>query len=91
MTRFLRHQNNQKSKRKRLNMAKIHTCKDCKWWESKNKEKFGDCKCAKIDISNDNDKGIDKDGAAATCCDDGYGTEFLTGPDFGCIHWEGKQ
>lgn len=64
-------------------MKTIGTCKDCKWWEKD--EHWGDnvgiCQSPKIA-----DPAID---AQAFQCTDKY-EDILTGPDFGCVHWEEK-
>lgn len=64
-------------------MKTIGACKDCKWWEKD--EHWGDnvgiCQSQKIA-----DPAID---AQAFQCTDKY-EDILTGPDFGCVHWEEK-
>ena len=62
-------------------------CKTCKWWEEEPDGGWGgddwrDCNHKKL---NGNQRGSD------VCVPIGWeGANIVTGPDFGCIHWEGK-
>lgn len=68
----------------------MNTCKNCKWWSTKipinvtTKKPMPELPryCCH---PNTNREGV-KDGMIS---DDGYGG-VETGPDFGCIHFEGK-
>lgn len=79
----------------------MNTCKTCKWWadsagtfiESKELKKlvpsmdpYHPCNCPKI--NQDVHANPAMDGAAAENMD-GH-PYFVTGPDFGCIHYEPK-
>ena len=59
--------------------TEIGTCKDCRWWRSEQSQTMKPCK-----------KEITADRYAV---DGGWGDNeykrgIVTGPDFGCIHWE---
>ena len=61
-------------------------CKACRWWgDEEDADRRGPeypCACDKVG------------GGWATVPDGCYGREWgdvYTGPDFGCIHWEGKD
>ena len=67
----------------------MNTCKDCKWWQDwRPKNTCGECvhshttkdwpMCDQVQENGEDD--ADGDGP--------YG--LLTGPDFGCVHWEAK-
>lgn len=57
----------------------MNTCKTCKWWGKI--DSYG--KCGKLTERQDTQ--YSPDDMLAIGCD-----EIFTGPDFGCIHHEGK-
>jgi len=67
----------------------IGTCKDCKWWVEdgfwKSTIGFKNCTHKKLDTDADGSK----DGAYIFTTDP-TDERFITGPDFGCIHWEAR-
>ena len=61
----------------------MDTCKTCKYWGESHR-----CMAPHV-VTSDEDE-PDADGVVA-CSNYGYGGGYLaTGPDFGCIHHEGK-
>jgi hypothetical protein len=62
----------------------VARCKDCKWWGSKAWIGPGRNHCDHPKVANGN--GEDADGAMDS---EEYGG-IDTGPEFGCVHWEGK-
>ncbi len=61
----------------------IGTCKECKEWGGR----F--CGSPKLDFGDATGPPLSADGAGATGYE-GDQASIETGPDFGCIHWEGK-
>lgn len=61
----------------------IGRCKTCKWWQGREKNKFGwiskYCDHPKIGGGD-----IETDGVEET-------DDLQMGPDFGCVHWEDKE
>ena len=56
-----------------------HKCGTCKHWRRNNYYPgFGDCRLLR-------DEGHE---LAKLVCDDDYGLNFLTKPEFGCVLWE---
>jgi hypothetical protein len=64
----------------------MKTCRTCRWWTGRT---CSNPKLAEWAIRDED--AIDKfpDSALATASDD-WGSQFITGPDFGCIHHEAK-
>lgn len=72
----------------------IGRCKDCKWWAADKRTEYvaaetdaAPCHCPQL--INIDEKGY---GAVAG---NGFGLDYpvcelFTGPEFGCVHWEGK-
>jgi len=58
-------------------MKEIGYCQDCKWWEDHDWEDEADKKACNNDSTLYQTNG-------------GQMHPFFTGPEFGCIHWEGK-
>lgn len=67
-------------------------CKDCRWWQGVGvdwPDGFKRCESPKIVDISERETDVPADGAAFSDIE-GYGADFLTGPEFGCIHFEAK-
>ena len=63
-------------------------CKDCKYWvpaEECDEFQAGDCQCPKFSGGNYRED-LDADGLFVGAYDDFL--VFITGPEFGCVHFE---
>jgi hypothetical protein len=73
-------------------MAKRRTCGDCKHWDTKHykpAENKGYCESPNLYDYESGPKVWERDSFQGGGFE-GYGDYFMTGPDFSCIHWEGK-
>lgn len=60
----------------------MNKCKDCKWWDFTSDSKYRFCDHPKITGAYNGDE-LDW----VSNVDEG----ILTGPEFGCVHWEEKE
>lgn len=66
-------------------------CKDCKWWALHSSRKPrpyepGDAFYCKHPLLNTDSVEIHDQEVSGACADEGG--SILTGPEFGCVHWE---
>jgi hypothetical protein len=75
----------------------MNTCRRCKHWKigwTEDGVHIGDCQCVMVCQPN---YGLTVEQRTMTAdgvytCDEGGGTgELMTGEEFGCIHWKGKN
>jgi hypothetical protein len=61
----------------------MNTCKSCRWWNSRANRFTKQRACDNPRLISFGEDGLNSD-------DFGQETELETGPDFGCIHWDGE-
>ena len=61
----------------------MDTCKDCKYWRREQEQSMKPCKKERTSDRDAVDGGWTEKGE--------YVRGIVTGPDFGCIHWEKKD
>ena len=70
-------------------------CRSCRHWGnsrnglSDNDQRLRSCDCPKLEYGYHRELDVVPNDGAAIEDDEGWG--MLTGPDFGCIHWEVKS
>lgn len=69
-----------------------HICKNCKHWsiESKHHPTVGSCALVEIKFLYIFSPSKKSDCLGLTS-DEGWGAEIYPEPNFGCIHWQGKE
>ena len=75
------------------------TCKNCRFWEREKTEKweaiqtqkvYGDCSCDRF-FYVESFRSESESGCLMYTDSDGYKASFVTGEDFGCIHFKKKE
>jgi hypothetical protein len=76
----------------------MSTCETCKQWDmifdhrhQEIKSGFGECSCEKFVVGYLHPKDINKLDTDNVMIEGDEGWGYITGKDFGCIHWEKKD
>lgn len=65
--------------------SKVMRCRTCRWWADEGDQFEHLCKAP---INDPRSEGTDLIIAQCVC---GRGGLLATGPEFGCVHWEGRD